>query len=1251
MQHQTRRHATCGFAAALVFAAAIALAPRQGGTVTTYAFSPGYSGDHVHLSDPLNYYTKVVPPSNIFDSRLRLFLSGKYAENDLPADHLLNGVEFTAGAGTGHIDGNPLNIGIGGIAAGAVAADSPSVATQVFNVAVNIATNTAIQIAPSAKNCLRFNGPIGVYGDPNNCTNKLFVFNGDGETIVAGGMTIPTETGYETRQRFSKGTVRIQSDVTVPAFCFESSVHVILENGATLRNTSKWTQRATLNSFFKDTSVFDIVDGKFLPESPICTAQTVGSDTTINLHGTSVVDTGTRGLRLGNNGKVTINIYDSASFFKRNNSNEMFAERGQTILNLHGGKLICGNDRLGGGVLQLNYSASSFTTEFPPSELNLAGGELYMAQFKNDTVSGALLSRPIYVRLDGSTWRCTANGNAFQFGSACNSSTGQVRAHMRSGGFTIDTRQYDLLWNAIPIQGSDLDGGTDGDLVKTGRGKLTVAAEFAFTGKTVVKGGTLHVNEGISIAGGVDLRPSATLSFTGTTLSLASLSSKGGIVKLSSGQSLALAAAPSVDGLLVFDVPVADGAYTLVEAPGMSAGLAALCAVKTPVAGKSCTFSVAGDALTLTVADGEAPAAPAFPASEDPELIVTSGTVTFGDDGWEKLAASGGTLAYDGDGDLTLGPDTFRLSANSTFQLNGSGSATFTGGVDTVFSSDYTLTLVSRATNAFSFVGEWLDPVWPRESIWSKFVFNSGNFIFGPGLSPDNLFERLTLHPLTCLTVKDTDFSLAATTSSAALDPAAPGHRTSFILDGARLKVSGAGGGDLADYLAGVTSLGIGAGGGSIDTCGSDATITQTLLPTGATTGVFAKLGEGTLTMAGAGNAIDGTLLVSNGTLVAAFDTGTRRAYPEGAMAIWDFDGENPYADRTGHGFDLEQAHPDLVEVGFTGENALSGKAAKWSESTVGGALKATGITSTSFSRQSVSAWVRFKSLNQDKGNLGIVSTRCRSDWSGSAGNNFDLAYKWVAVTNGVSIPGGANGFATIWNSAQATIWNDVVGHAPSVGEWHHVVMVNDTGHYRSYLDGVCYVDRVTTSTPAFLSSNYLITLGQGIPTGECMNKGGMIDEVAIYNRALTDEDVAELHRQGTAKSRSFDLVVAEGAVWDMNASTATVRSVSGGGTVRNGKMVVAERIVAKPSAVIAVDKLSLGAGGVIDLGYGADERLAVGTRTLMTFSELDAEGREAAKSWRFENAGDGRNPVKLRVAADSLVLEVIPSGMAIIIR
>ena len=320
MRHQMK---TCGFAAAAAFAAVIAFAPIRGNAATTYAFGTGYSGDHVHLSDPLNYYGKVVPPSDIHESWLRVFLNGKYAENDLPSDHLLRGIQFTDGAGSGHIDGNPFNIGIAGITTEAVKPTSPSIATQVFNTAINIATNLSSQIpiTPAARNCLRFNGPIGVYGDPNDCTNKLLAFNGAGETIIAGGMTIPTETGYETRQQFSAGTVRMISDVSVPSFSFEGSVHVILDNGATLKNTSKWTERATLNSFFNGKSVFDIIDGKFLPESAICTAQAKESDTAINLYGTSVIDTGNKGLRLANNGKVTINIYDSARFFKRNSLN------------------------------------------------------------------------------------------------------------------------------------------------------------------------------------------------------------------------------------------------------------------------------------------------------------------------------------------------------------------------------------------------------------------------------------------------------------------------------------------------------------------------------------------------------------------------------------------------------------------------------------------------------------------------------------------------------------------------------------------------------------------------------------------------------------------------------------------------------------------------------------------------------------------------------------------------------------------
>ena len=74
MRHQMdRRHTTCGFAAVAAFAAVIAFAPIRG-NATTYAFSTGYSGDHVHLSDPSNYYSKVVPPSDIFDAGHRVYL-------------------------------------------------------------------------------------------------------------------------------------------------------------------------------------------------------------------------------------------------------------------------------------------------------------------------------------------------------------------------------------------------------------------------------------------------------------------------------------------------------------------------------------------------------------------------------------------------------------------------------------------------------------------------------------------------------------------------------------------------------------------------------------------------------------------------------------------------------------------------------------------------------------------------------------------------------------------------------------------------------------------------------------------------------------------------------------------------------------------------------------------------------------------------------------------------------------------------
>ena len=86
--------------------------------------------------------------------------------------------------------------------------------------------------------------------------------------------------------------------------------------------------------------------------------------------------------------------------------------------------------------------------------------------------------------------------------------------------------------------------------------------------------------------------------------------------------------------------------------------------------------------------------------------------------------------------------------------------------------------------------------------------------------------------------------------------------------------------------------------------------------------------------------------------------------------------------------------------------------------------------------------------------------------------------------------------------------------------------------------------------------------------------------------------------------------------------------------------------------AAIAVDKVSFGAGGTIDLGYGETERRAKGRRVLMTFSELDAEGRVAVKDWQLENTGATLgSTIKLRVAENALCLDVMPRGMMIRFR
>ena len=76
----------------------------------------------------------------------------------------------------------------------------------------------------------------------------------------------------------------------------------------------------------------------------------------------------------------------------------------------------------------------------------------------------------------------------------------------------------------------------------------------------------------------------------------------------------------------------------------------------------------------------------------------------------------------------------------------------------------------------------------------------------------------------------------------------------------------------------------------------------------------------------------------------------------------------------------------------------------------------------------------------------------------------------------------------------------------PSTGEWIHVALVYDGAEVRVYVNGA--VDGRGDIAGPVVESNNEVRIGRGEPAGYF---NGMIDDVRIYNRALTDDEIKAL--------------------------------------------------------------------------------------------------------------------------------------------
>lgn len=490
--------------------------------------------------------------------------------------------------------------------------------------------------------------------------------------------------------------------------------------------------------------------------------------------------------------------------------------------------------------------------------------------------------------------------------------------------------------------------------------------------------------------------------------------------------------------------------------------------------------------------------------------------------------------------------------------------------------------------------------------------------------------------------------TMPATMRAKAADRRNPASNATLELAGGTLVLGGAGEtGQAGDYLAGLDYLSL-AGEAAVDTAGQDATVSQPLVTTGAQT-ALTKRGGGTLALA-ATNDVPARVAVEAGTLAAAFRADAKADMPDGLLALWTFDGEDPLRDATGHGYDLEQAVPE-TPVAFTADEAHDGVSAWWQ--TGGGALKCTKIASAPLLRATVSLWVRLETKDYYRSHIGMFSMRCNPEATGNI-VSFDLAYK--KTINGAAMP--ECGIGNCVQGSSLTGIPKSKGGDISVKEWHMLTITREEGRVRGYVDGVPCTDVTLEARGggALLEAGRMITLGANIANeagfSEMMNEGGRLDDVAIYGRCLSDAEVAALYAARRRPSVAQEVRVAAGSVLDLRGGALTTDELAGAGTVTNGAVTARARLAVDPAAPLAVEAIALGKAGVVDCGRTAENPLP--TRGKHVLVRAQAVTGEDPGAWTVVGTGVDATRASFRLsvdAANDLVLEAVSAGTVILLR
>jgi len=165
------------------------------------------------------------------------------------------------------------------------------------------------------------------------------------------------------------------------------------------------------------------------------------------------------------------------------------------------------------------------------------------------------------------------------------------------------------------------------------------------------------------------------------------------------------------------------------------------------------------------------------------------------------------------------------------------------------------------------------------------------------------------------------------------------------------------------------------------------------------------------------------------------------------------------------------------------------------------------GKINSALSFDGVDDYVHCGKLNLDWTNINftaeawaLMNAGTSNNWRGIFSNRYGIGNsKWWTL--------GTNPYGNLYLELSATSPNIILSFQPVGQGWKHYVVVKSGNEYSVYIDGVLQ-GRATNSTNIGGTTNEF-RIGMWSGSGQIWN--GLIDEVRIYNRALSAEEVLAL--------------------------------------------------------------------------------------------------------------------------------------------